>query len=293
MTTDRLDLLNELLSIDAKDAGALGFMARPLVQVTLPHTNPGDIPAYTRTCGNLHLTIQPMIIQDGKRFVSWGIAYGTIPRLVLAWISTEAVKTRAREIQLGDSLSAFMKHLEVIPSSGKGGTVKRFRKQLTSLFASTFTILHDETNQLSEPGRMLNAGFRLSDSHLVLWDPLNPEQPGLFNSVVVLSEKFYEAIVNRPVPIDMRILKDIRKSPLAIDIYTWLTYRMSYLEKPSTIPWDLLAMQFGSDYKEIKTFKFKFIKRLEGVLSLYPANVAARDDGLTILPSKTSIGKIK
>jgi hypothetical protein len=107
------------------------------------------------------------------------------------------------------------------------------------------------------------------------------------------SEHCYEAIVNKPVPIDMRILKDIKKSPLAIDIYTWLTYRMSYLEKPTAIPWELLAMQFGSDYGELKKFKFNFIKRLEQVLGHYAVKVQAREDSLILLPSRTSIDKAK
>ncbi len=34
------------------------------------------------------------------------------------------------------------------------------------------------------------------------------------------------------VPIDLRALNALKGSPLALDIYSWLTYRMSYLRKP-------------------------------------------------------------
>jgi hypothetical protein len=43
-------LISEALAIesrDAKEAGALGFMARVLIQATMPHSDPGDIPAWT------------------------------------------------------------------------------------------------------------------------------------------------------------------------------------------------------------------------------------------------------
>ena len=293
MTTDKLNLLGELLSIDAKDAGALGFMARPLVQVTLPHRNPGDVPAYTRSCGNLHLTIQPMIIQQGKKFINYGVAYGTIPRLVMAWLSTETVKTKSREIPLGDSLSSFMRSLDLLPTGGRWGTIGRLKQQVARLFSCSFSLLYDETNQLTDPGHLLNAGFRLASRYHFFWDPMHPEQAALFNSSVTLSEDFYNIITNKPVPVDMRILKAVRSSPLALDIYTWLTYRMSYLEKPSAIPWERLRDQFGSEYKELKTFKFKFIKRLGDVLALYPAKVQLQEDVLILLPSKTSIGKIR
>ena len=34
-----------------------------------------------------------------------GLPYGTLPRLLLAWVSTEAVRTQSRELILGDSLA--------------------------------------------------------------------------------------------------------------------------------------------------------------------------------------------
>ena len=36
------------------------------------------------------------------------LPYGNIPRLLLAWVCTEAVRTQSRELVLGASLSAFM-----------------------------------------------------------------------------------------------------------------------------------------------------------------------------------------
>ena len=57
-------------------------------------------------------------------------------------------------------------------------------------------------------------------------------QAALWGSVVTLSPGFFSAVTERPVPVDFRALKALR-SPLALDIYCWLTYRMSYLERPS------------------------------------------------------------
>jgi hypothetical protein len=41
-------------------------MARQLVQVTLPHRNPGDVPEWSRTNGNLLLSIRPGWTTDAK-----------------------------------------------------------------------------------------------------------------------------------------------------------------------------------------------------------------------------------
>ena len=71
------------------------FLARNLVQVTLPHSNPGDVPVWGRTNGNLTLTIKPDWSIDpctGKP-VCIGLPYGTIPRLLLFWITTESGRT--------------------------------------------------------------------------------------------------------------------------------------------------------------------------------------------------------
>src|SRR5450432_2211898 len=83
------------------------YMARQLVQCTLPHSNPGsDRPAWTRQSGNLLLTLQPA--WDGKNNASVGFPYGTLPRLLLFWITTEAVLTKNRRLELWQSLAGFM-----------------------------------------------------------------------------------------------------------------------------------------------------------------------------------------
>src|SRR5919202_630630 len=66
---------------ETPDQAELAFLARQLVQCTLPHTNPGDVPRWLRRNGNLSLIIQPG--WDAKKDVSVGYPFGTIPRLFL------------------------------------------------------------------------------------------------------------------------------------------------------------------------------------------------------------------
>ena len=53
---------------------------------------------------------------------------GHLPRLLMAWISTEAVRTQSRVLVLGDSLSDFMRELGIYSSDGKAYT--RLRNQM-------------------------------------------------------------------------------------------------------------------------------------------------------------------
>ena len=126
--TVRLAIEDEL----AHEAGALGFMARAMVQATLPH-RAVDGTYFERKNGSFTLSLMasPKI----------GLPYGSIPRLLLAWVTTEAVKTRSRELELGDSMSAFMSELGLKPTGGANGSITRLKNQTRRLF-SIVTSMH-------------------------------------------------------------------------------------------------------------------------------------------------------
>ena len=80
------------------------------------------------------------------------------------------------------------------------------------------------------------------------------------------------------------------RSPMALDIYSWLTYRMSYLRKDQLIPWELLQLQFGSDYKRTRKFKENFLERLKLVRQVYrDVKVSVDPLGLVLSPSPSHI----
>lgn len=102
----------ELMS--AADAGTVGFMARMMVQVTMPHSMPTS-DRFVRTNGRF--TIQ-MVAGD----LSFGLPYGSIPRLVLAWMTT-ALANATKSASLPDAISDFIRTSD--PSSGPEG--RRYR----------------------------------------------------------------------------------------------------------------------------------------------------------------------
>ena len=119
-----LDAAQEISN--APDDAEKAFMARQLVQCTLPHANPGNVPVWVRTNGNFTLSLQ----QGYKAGNAIGYPYGSIPRLLLFWITTEALRNRARferaecdnprHLELGKSLSAFMREIGLDPNTGRG-----------------------------------------------------------------------------------------------------------------------------------------------------------------------------
>lgn len=261
----------------AQAAGSLGFLARAMVQATLPHKKVAGN-EFERKNGayTLHLLAPAKI----------GLPYGTVPRLLLAWLTTEAVRTQSRELFLGDSLSRFMAELDMMPTGGRWGSITRLKDQTARLFASTVSATYTDKHRQTE------AGFRLADTSTLWWDAKSPEQAGLWQSSVKLSETFYNEIIEHPIPVDMRAIRALKKSPLALDIYAWMTYRASYATKPSEIPWQALAMQFGSDYAQLRQFKAAFMDALRKVHTVYAAaNFELGEHGLIVKPTRPHIAR--
>ena len=284
MTSERqlTNLVNEALAIqnqETKEAGALGFTARSLVQATMPHSKPKEI-YFSRKNGDLTVSM----IADPEI----GLPYGSIPRLLLAWMTSEVVKKDNREIILGRSLNAFVETIGLIPSGGRLGTTPRVKDQMMRLFACTVSCVYKNNEEMG-----IKKISPVEEAY-VWWNPKRPDDPVLFESKIILSEAFYNEIKSFPVPLDIRVLKALKGSPMALDIYSWLTYRMSYLHRDTAITWEGLQMQFGAEYKELKTFKFNFLKHMKAVLFLYPeAKVLSTEQGLLLRPSPTHVKAIE
>lgn len=271
-------IVEESLAIEAeaaKDADALGYMARALTQATMPHRKTANS-EFSRRNGAFELSIMaPSRV---------GLPYGSIPRLLTAWVTTEAIRTGERELVLGDSLADFMRDLELVPTGGRWGSITRLRDQMQRLFSAAVSATYNDAE------RMTGLNFPLVERYNLWWHPKQPEQLALWESTLTLSQPFFDEIAASPVPVDMRALKSLRKSPMALDIYAWLTYRMSYLHKRTVIPWAALQLQFGAEYRRLRDFKGAFTKHLKAVCAIYPeANVQPTDAGLELRPSKPHI----
>lgn len=264
------------------------FMARQLVQCTLPHRNPGDVPIWSRTNGNLTLSIQPKI--DRKTGRSLGYPYGVIPRLLLFWIVTEAKQLGSRRLELGHSLAQFMHKVGLNPDNGTGSRsdARRMREQMTRLFRATISF--DRT--IEEPGRQGEgwSDMQVAPEGELWWDTKLPEQSVLWGSWIELSEKFYRAIMAAPVPYDMRALRALKRSPLALDIYAVLNYRAHTAKEPVFLSWELLMKQLGSDLATTDNFRIKMVPTLTKVLSVQPQLKVSRvKGGIIIHPSRAAI----
>ena len=200
------DQVNQLVRASEADPD-LGFMARLLVLCSLPRTNPGNRKEYVRCNGPYTLVMSAGGLNK--------LPFGNLPRLILAWVCTEAVRTQSRVLILGKSLSDFMRTLDIYSSSGRKHT--RLRNQMKRLFGCTVTMIYEDENVDATVNAVI------ADSTVFWWN--KPDQPSLWESKIELGEKFYNEIIQHPVPIDMNTLTALKRSTLGLDLYLWLVYR--------------------------------------------------------------------
>ena len=161
----------------------LAFMARQLVQCTLPHTNPGQVPRWLRRNGHSVLIVQPG--WDARTDTSIGYPYGSIPRLILFWLNTVAVQTKSRRIELGRSLSEFMRQLGLDPSRGGARSdSRRMKDQMQRLFRARISFESSEQLPQGDLDRWLD--MQVAPRGQLWWDHKQPLQDDLFESWIEL-----------------------------------------------------------------------------------------------------------
>ena len=274
----RFDQVDRLVraSLAAPDRG---FMARLMMLCSLPRANPGRQLQYKRVNGPYTLIMTAV----GKT----GLPFGNIPRLLLAWVSTEAVRTQSRELFLGASLSGFMRKLGLPPV---GGARTRLRNQMKRLFNAHIQLVYED--------RQVSASVNapLASRTEFWWSPKQPHERALWESRIELGQKFFHEIVSHPVPLDMNTLKALRRSPLGLDLYLWLTYRTFTLQRPLRLSWKQLYRQFGvnpakaGDKRTVDDFRKDCLRELVKIKTAWPdLNCSTGKGVLVLLPSKPAV----
>ena len=250
-----------------------GFLARTMALCSLPRTNPGNRIRYIRQNGPYTLVMTTTGLHK--------LPHGSNPRLILAWICTEAVRTGSRDIVLGRSLSEFMRKLGISSTDGRGQA--RLRNQMKRLFNCSVQLNY------TTAGRETSATALVAELTDFWWNPKHPDQTGLWESKVRLSEAFFNEIVSHPVPLDLTTLKALKRSPLGLDLYLWLTYRIFALTTPQRLTWRLLYSQFGSDPAKasdkntVQDFRSKVLRELKKIKLAWPELNYGTARGLLIL----------
>ena len=272
----QLDQVTQLVGASEADAD-LGFMARLLALCSLPRTNPGNRLQFKRVNGPYKLIMTAT--GDAK------LPYGNLPRLLLAWVCTEAVRTQNRELLLGRSLSEFMRKVDIYTTSGSTHT--RLRNQMKRLFHSQVEMIYKDAH-----GERFIAS-RVADRGEFWWDTKHPNQSSLWESTIRLGEDFFNEIIAHPIPLNMNILRSLKRCSLGLDLYLWLTYRTFALKAPLRLSWPQLYQQFGvdpakaNDPNTVNGFRTKCLRELKKIKISWPDLHYRTAPGILILEPST------
>ena len=267
--------LRDLAQQAAAEEG-ISFHYVPLIQCSFPHADPGEARSFTRRNGWLELTL-------GTTRPETGLPYGVPARLLTIYAASEAVRTKSPEIYLGNSVHDFLRRLDVPITRGDRGSLRVYANQLLKLIHCTLTIDENIKDATGRTGLHIRQALFAEEARL-WWDDASGVGQG---SSLVLSSVLFHSILDRSAPLSTAAIRQLRKSPMDLDVYAWLAHRLYHLSKPSTVTWAQLSDQFGHGYAELRKFRRFFIDSLKRVQAVYPeARLKLADVGVVLLPSK-------
>lgn len=268
-----IDLAAELAERPFDETQSLGFMSRLLVMVNLPYRDPGkEARNWWKTNGAVSINVTPGY--DGKKSI--GIPYGVYPRLILAYLITQAVRTKSPEIFLGKTFREF---LDLVGIKDGGKQYKQVLKQINRTTSANFSWTYKKEKMWSR------TNIQVSHQSQLWWNPKSPNQQSLWESKIKLNTDFFNEIIRNAVPLDFRVLRVFKNSPLGLDLYMFLSWRTFNLKDPAFISWEGLHTQLGGQYGNLKEFGRDCRKHLKRIQAFWPElNVKAVRGRLCISP---------
>lgn len=237
---------------------------------------------WAKRSGNFSLTLSPIAVITSKGLDNT-LPHGKTARAVLHYLVTEARRTNSRFITLPSSQAELLREL------GMAKNAKQYREvtdQLIKVLSMAVGLNLENAEHLADgqltSQQLLGQMFTVGNGYQINLDGSNNIKPG---STIELSEAFMENMVNDSIfPVDNERWLELMaatKSPMALDIYLWLAYRLPNLREDVYISWETLQDQFGSQTRSTREFRRRFMDSLTAVKECYSqANIEEVGKGL-------------
>lgn len=265
----------------------IAYQHTVLCQTSLPYRNPGkDVREWKHRNGNIYLLVLGGNALDPVKedFVDLPLPSGPKARLILCYLNGEAMKHQSPVIEVGDSLTAFVRRLQ--RRAPNGPEIRKFKDQLSASTIRLGFIREDRAVTIKQD---IVQGFDL-------WVPKDEAQRVLWSSEIRLSDAYFESLMAHAVLLDERAVAALSHSSMALDIYCWLAQRLHRIPKgkPQFIPWTTLKDQFGQGVVRMNHFKANFRLAMGQVLTQYPcARVEGDGRGLTLRNSLPPVPEVR
>lgn len=247
------------------------YLHSALCAMSLPARRPKDEMApIIRQDGRYTLAITPKPVlrrEAGEMtMASLGVPFGSYPRVILIYIMSEAVRSGSRDVYLGGSFAEWLRRLGYGNAThGSRGTASLLRGQLERLLACEWMIRWDDS--ASDDAAFAVKEVKLSNEYAGL-----RSKDGSFVKEIRLAESFYSHLRDHAVPLNEAAIRELRNNPTALDLYTYLAYRLQRVEgdRPSVLSWGQLATHLGSAAESPRKFRQTIRQSWDLVSGVYP-----------------------
>lgn len=246
-TRTKEELRRSILDEPPSPGSSVSMYPRILIQVMLPYRDPGT-PTWRHRNGDVSIRIETGYREDEEgEDVPCGIPYGGLGRLLLNRITTLACKQGSPVINLGATMRELLYSMDVHASGGRNGRIRYVKDMLDRIFRARVTFITRE--DVNEGPARKEEQVRIVREYR-LWGEADVPA-GSFEGQATLSPEFFEEVIRHAVPVDERMLAYFQRSPLSMDLYTWLTYRANSTwrtGKAVWVSWEQLWTQFPTEY---------------------------------------------
>jgi replication initiator protein len=171
------------------------FLHSVLCQAGLPRSATNER-VFERNSGRASIRVETGALYKGGKWIEQQLPYGAKPRLALIHVSSEAVRTRSRTVEVGESIAEFLRLLD-LPTNGPA--YREMKRQIERLAACNMTL------GMSAPGRDVTVSAKPIE-RFEAWLQYDGRQRSIWPGVLELSQPFFETLVAHAVPLDPRAI---------------------------------------------------------------------------------------
>ena len=281
-------LMDGNAAIAGQEPDSILYQHTVLCQIGMPYRDPGEaIRVWDRKQGSAHLRIEAgsALHPEKQTFVDLGLPFGPKPRIILAYLNAEALRTQSPLIEVEHTLTSFVTRLGL---NNGGRSIRVVKDQLARLAASRVLLgVMTGENRAATMTIPIVSAFEL-------WFQKDQNQRVLWPSTVQLSEEYFTTLCAHAVPLDERAIANLSHSSMGLDLYAWLAQRLHRVpaQRPQFITWVSLKDQFGFHYDKMFKFKQVFRTTLRMVKTQYPAaRFDMNNKGITLQCSPPPVAK--
>ncbi|MGB7760800.1 MAG: replication protein RepA [Bryobacteraceae bacterium] len=214
----------------------------------------------------------------------YGVPFGQ-DRIVPIFLATLAVQQKSQVIRFrsaSEMLGAFGMH--------KGG--KEYRRLIGAFERIFGATMFFGTDTLKPGAKVVHRSRFNFLREATIWYNRDATQAPLseaFENVIVLSDEFYQEIVEHPIPTDMDAVRVLSSAPATLDLFMWLSYRCFAAKGEEAVPIfgsRGLAAQLGNvEYARPRRFREKLAEWLRAIHVMWPgcpARISADGSALIV-----------